>query len=540
VRVRLGAAGVALLALLAGCTSSSEPSAAVRRGPDEPPPGVLRVGIERPQSLDPAQARTPGELLVADQLFDSLTAYDPETLSIQPALAVKWQGSADQRRWDFTLRPGATFANFRTITSADVKYTLERIAKKGSSSPAAAQLETIAGFRAVNVEGRTENLSGITTPAPDVVRIELDQPLSSLPAVLGHPTFGIVPKESVTAESPGFAVQPVGSGPFLLQSRRDDLLHLVPAPGTSNVPLRAVDFHLEDDAGEAYEGFLAGRLDWTSVPPDRVEQVAESQGPSGPLSGKLGAGGSRPYLGELFYGFNLKNPKFADVRFRQAIVAAIDRDAIVRVVYGPSAKVLRGLIPEGVPGAQADACGDRCARNPDRARALLAEAFPAGKPVPDVQIDFDDDGTQRAVAQAIQANLQEVGIPAALRPHTYADYLRFAISGQQELFRLGWIGAYPTADAFLTPLFQTGVRDNITGFSSTPLDNTLKNGRAEGDEIKRIGAYQAAEKLVLDQMPIVPLAQFQFQSISSPRVSGLVVSGLGTFDATKVRVGSGR
>jgi ABC-type oligopeptide transport system substrate-binding subunit len=527
-RSRLGAAGVAFLAVLAGC--SGDHPAAVRRGPDEPPPGVLRVGIERPQSLDPAQARTPGELLVADQLFDGLTTYDPDTLAVQPALAVRWQASADQRKWDFTLRPGATFANGRALTSADVKYTLDRIAKKGSASPAAAQLEPVAGFRAVNVDAKTESLSGVTTPSPDVVHIELDQPMSSLAAVLGHPTFGVVPKESVTAESPGFAVQPVGSGPFLLQSRRDDLLHLVPSPGTSNLPLRAVDVTLEDDAGAAYDDFLAGRLDWTSVPPDRVEQVAERQG----------AAGSKPYLGELFYGFNLKNPKFADVRFRQAIVAAIDRDAIVRVVYGPSAKVLRGLIPDGVPGAQADACAERCARDPDKARALVAAAFPAGKAVPEIQIDFDEDGTQRAVAQAIQANLTDVGIPSALRPHTYADYLRFAISGQQELFRLGWIGAYPTADAFLTPLFQTGVRDNITGFSSTPLDNTLKNGRAEPDEAKRIGSYQAAERLILDQMPIVPLAQFQFQSVSSPRVSGLVVSGLGTFDATKVKVGSGR
>jgi oligopeptide transport system substrate-binding protein len=340
----------------------------------------------------------------------------------------------------------------------------------------------------------------------------------------------VVPQEAVTAQSPAFAEEPVGSGPFALQSRREDLLHLVPAPGTPDVPLRGLDVSLEDDAASAYEGFLAGRLDWTSVPPDRVEQAAERQGPAG----------SRPYLGELFYGFNLKNPKYADVRFRQAIVAAIDRDAIVRVVYGPSAKVLRGLIPEGVPGNQADACGDRCSHDGARAKALLGEAFAGGKPIPEVQIDFDDDGTQRAVAQAIQANLKEAGIPSALRPHTYADYLRFAISGQQELFRLGWIGAYPTADAFLTPLFLGGARDNITGFSSTPVDNTLKNARAQADDGNRTGAYQAAEKLVLDQMPIVPLAQFQFQSVSAPRVSGLVVSGLGTFDATKVRVGSGR
>ena len=154
-RLRLRAAGGAFLLLLAACSGGGEPSA-VRRGADEPAPGVLRVGIERPQSLDPAQARTRSELLVADQLFDGLTAYDPETLAVQPALASKWTSSADQRKWEFTLRPGATFANFRTINSADVKYSLERIAKRGSSSPASSQLETVTGFRALNVEAKGE------------------------------------------------------------------------------------------------------------------------------------------------------------------------------------------------------------------------------------------------------------------------------------------------------------------------------------------------------------------------------------------------
>jgi len=466
-------------------------------------------------------------------LFDGLTAYDPESSAILPSLASKWQGSADQKRWEFTLRQGAFFANGRPITAGDVKYSLDRIARKGSASPASAQLEMVTGFRALNVEGKGDGLTGVTTPSPDVIRIDLDQPLSSLPAVLGNPTFGVVPREAVDAapvegQSGGFAVQPVGSGPFMIQSRRDDFLHLVPSPGSTGMALRAVDITLETNATAAYEAFRAGRLDWTSVPPDQVAQVAGR-----------GQATAKPYMGELFYGFNLKNPKFADARFRRAIVAAIDREAIVRVVYGPSAKVLKGLIPEGVPGGQADACADRCSHDPARARALVAEAFP-GKPVPEVQIDFDDDGTQRAVAQAMQTNLKDAGIPSALRPHAYVEYLKFAVSGQQELFRLGWIGAYPTADAFLTPLFLSGARDNITGFTSPQVDGALKSGRAEPDEAKRIGSYQAAERLVLDQLPIMPLAQFQFQTVTSPRVTGLVMSGLGTFDAAKVGVRPGR
>jgi len=522
---------IAVLVLLAACSSAK--SSPVPQAVKELPPGVLRVGVERPQSLDPAQARSPSELLIADQLFDSLTSYDPASAAVQPSLAARWQGSADQKRWDFTLRPGAVFANGRPLTAVDVKYSLDRIAKKGSASAAASQLEMVTGFRTVNVDGKSDSLVGVTTPAPDVVRIDLDQPLSSLPAVLANPTFGVVPREAVEAapvegQSGGFAVQPIGSGPFMIQSRRDDLLHLVPSPGTANVALQAVDITLAADATAAYEAFRAGKLDWTSVPPDQVAQVAGRDQAT-----------AKPYLGELFYGFNLKNPKFSDVRFRRAIVAAIDRRAIVAVVYGPSAKVLNGLIPEGVPGGQADACGGGCSRDPARARALVAEAF-AGKAVPEVQIDFDEDATQRAVAQAMQANLKDVGIPAALRPHSYAEYLKFAVSGQQELFRLGWIGAAPTADAFLTPLFQSGTRDNITGFALPPVDTALKSGRSEPDEAKRTGSYQAAEKLVLDQLPIMPLAQFQFQTVTSPRVTGLAMSGLGTFDASKVGVGPGR
>src|SRR5438270_10887670 len=154
--LRSSAAALVVLAVAAAACSSSHSAAAVRRGADEPPIGVLRVGIERPQSLDPAQARTPGELLVADQLFDGLTSYDPDTLVVVPALASKWVSSADQRKWDFTIRPGATLASGRAVTPADVKFTLDRIAKKGSSSPAAAQLEAVTGFRAENVDGKTD------------------------------------------------------------------------------------------------------------------------------------------------------------------------------------------------------------------------------------------------------------------------------------------------------------------------------------------------------------------------------------------------
>jgi ABC-type transport system substrate-binding protein len=482
------------------------------------------VGIERPQSLDPAQARSPSELLVAEQLFDGLTAYDAATSAVVPATAESWTSSPDQTRWEFKLRSGATFANGRAITSADVKYSFERIARKGSSSPAAAQLDAVAGFKAFNFDGRAEELTGISTPSEGVVVIVLEQSQAALPAILGNPAFGIVPREAVEAPAPAFAEEPVGSGPFMVGGRTEDALHLVPAPGV-NVALRGIDLEVLTDATASYEAFLDGRLDWTAVPSDRVEQVAERHGRTA----------FRPYMGQLFYGFNLKNAKFADLRFREAIVKAIDRDAIVRAIYGAAAQRLDGLVPDGVPGYQPGACGERCGYDPDRARALVAEVF-GGQGVPEIAIDFDDTGTQKAVAEAMQANLLAAGIPVILRSHPFADYLKFAVSGGQEIFRLGWIGPYPTADAFLTPLFRSGLADNVTGFSSDGVDALLQAGRAESDEAKRTASYQEAEKLVLEQLPVIPLAQFAFHSLVSGRVTGLVMSGLGTFDATRVQV----
>jgi len=464
-------------------------------------------------------------LLVAEQLFDALTTYDPATSAVQPALARAWQASPDQRRWDFTLRGDARFANDRAVNSGDVKYSLERIARKGSSSPVAGLLEPVTGFRAFNIEGRAEGLAGVTTPAPDVVRIELDQPLSVLPAVLGYPAFGIVPREAVEAESPGFAVHPIGSGPFMIESRGEDVVRLVPSPG-STADVKAVDLRMEADVASSYAAFVDGRLDWTAVPADRVEQVAERQGKAG----------FRPYLGATFYAFNLKNPKFGDARFREAIVRAIDRNAIVRLVYGAAARGASGLVPEGVPGFQADACAPKCSFDPARARELLREAF-GDRAVPEVQIDFDDNPTQQSVARAVQTNLKEVGIPSGLRPKPFSDYVQFVrAGGDQEIFRLGSIGAYPSPDAFLTPLFQTGQRDNLTGFSAPAVDQLLRAGRAEPDEGRRLAAYQQAEKAILDQVPVFPLVQFEFHSMVSSRVDGLVVSGLGTFDAATVRL----
>ncbi|MDQ1403868.1 MAG: peptide/nickel transport system substrate-binding protein [Actinomycetota bacterium] len=487
--------------------------------------GVLRLGVATPASLDPAQARSIEETLLADQLFDGVTTYDPKTLLAVPALASGWTASADQKQFDFNIRADATFESGRHVVAADVKYTLERIAKKGSGSPAADLLELISGYKAV-ADGSTTILAGVTTPSPLVLRIQLDQPLSALPSLLASPLFGVVAGEAASAPHPKipFAQAPIdGSGPFVFKGKVGEVLHLARRPKGSAY-LAGIDVHQYKDVPAAYAAFRRGAVDWSRVPPDDVATA-------GPRYGRRLF---TPYVAELFYAFNVRSPKLSDARFRQAIVQAVDTSAIIRGVYQNTVLPIKNVVVKGVPGAQQDACRDHCAFNPDASRRLIREVFHG--PAPQIFLDFDEDEVQRAVASAISNDLKAVGITATLRPHSPNDYATFAASGNQEVFRLGWIAPYPSPDAFLAPLFANGSRSNLTGFSQPGVDKELALARSSANPLLQIQAYQRVENAVLALAPVLPIAQFQIQAVDRPTVHGLVPTPMASFDASKVWV----
>ncbi|HEV7864113.1 MAG TPA: ABC transporter substrate-binding protein, partial [Acidimicrobiia bacterium] len=432
------------LALLGALRSGGKKSAAGSIG------GVLQVGVVGLPSLDPADARDPKAVMVVDQLFDTLVRDDGE-LQPAPGLARSFEANPTQTAFTFHLAPGLHFDDGSPLTSADVKFTLERIARKGSDSPLVSQLEAVTGFAAfhaaaVQTGATAPGLSGIEAPDPVTVVVRLDRPFSSFPAVLGHPGFGIVPQAAVGRLGAGFKQTPVGSGPFRrVDSSAPGRLSLRRAAGHSpQARVDGIDFVDFKDVDAAYAAFQDGSVDVSPVPPARADDAAKS----------FGRRAMSPYIGLVFYGMNLKRPDLADPRFRQAIALAVDRKQIVDEVYQGSVALATGLVADGVPRRDGDACGDRCRHDPDRARALLAEAFPDGK-IPEVSIDHDDDPTQAAVAAVIKTDLDTVGIPSVVRPHPFAEYGKFLVSGQQELFRLGWIADYPSPDGFLTPLFSS-------------------------------------------------------------------------------------
>ncbi len=465
----------------------------------------MRVGITKPATLDPALATTPDELLVAGQLFRSLTAYDPKTLAPVPSIAASWKASADQRHWDFTLSPGVRFSDGRPVTAADVVASLQRVKADRTASPGAALLRSV---------------DTITAPSRDVVHIDLSASLAVLPSVLGSPNLAVLP-----AGTGVIPAQPVGSGPFLITSFSTSRLVLHAAP-RGNALVAGVEFDFYPDAAASYQAFVAGKLDWSRVPADQVS-AAEA---------RFGSGGVAPYLAELFYGFNVKSPALADSRFRQAIIKAVDRNAIISSVYHGSVLPLDN-IAVGIPGYHAPVCGQACRYDQAAARALLAAAF-AGRAPPVVMIDYDEDPTQEAVAKAIASDLTVVGIATMLRPKPLAAYQAFASSGQLQLFHLGWVAGYPSPEAFLGPLFGRGSPENLTQLSSDAVETALAKAAGEANGNQRFVDYAAAERAVLDQFPLIPIGQYETAAVISGRTRGVATLVTGSIDFSKVWLAS--
>jgi ABC-type transport system substrate-binding protein len=201
---------------------------------------------------------------------------------------------------------------------------------------------------------------------------------------------------------------------------------------------------------------------------------------------------------------------------------------------------LDGVVPSSVTtDPDKDPCGDLCLHDPGTARALVAEVFPDGN-VPTVELDFysdpgETDTTQQQMADAIKADLEAVGIPVTLAPKPFAEYRTFAVSGGAQVFSYGWVGLAPDPDAYLAPLFLSDSPDNVTGYNNPFVDVFIADART-GDPATRDQRYRDIEKLVMSNVPIVPLAELQTRVVVSGAVGGYQARINGTFDADAITI----
>ncbi|MDQ3958103.1 MAG: ABC transporter substrate-binding protein [Actinomycetota bacterium] len=550
-RSRALVAVLAAIVLAAACTDGDEagegPSSSARGSQDGTSPGadgsgggasptvpggftdeddVLTVASKEPATLDPMRIQDPGSVLVARQLFEGLTRWDPAQEKVLPATAESWTAADGGRTYTFRLRPGETFHDGSPVTARDFTFAFDRVAKKSNASDLAYTLERVEGFDQVNGLGESDHLSGLQAIDDLTLRIRLTEPFRGFPAVLTHPGLVPLPAPAVR-DYDAFLAAPVGNGPFRMAEPW--------APGAP-VILRAYDDALDPpeldgirfvpspDAAASWPLFVGEGLDVAEVPSGQFEAARRA----------FGDQGYRPFLAGYYFGLNLRSDQLDSITVRKAVSRAIDRREIATEVYKGNMELPRGIVPAGMPGFHENICLTLCRYSPEIARGLVRRIPPARRRI---SIQFNREDPHGQVARLVKEDLESVGLRVSVEGYGFPEYLRLLREGKQSAYRLGWIAEYPEADVFLSSLFESDSPDNHSGFASDRVDALLERAHRTASDQVRVQHYIEAEKAILRRLPVVPIGSFVTHWVAQPRVEDIEFDVMGGFDAARISLG---
>jgi len=484
---------------------------------------VLDVAIPEPFTLDPLRLQDPGAVLVARQLFEGLTAWDPVNEKVIPAAAESWKTLEGGSAFRFELRQGMTFHDGSPVTADDFVFAFDRIAQKRNGSELAYTLEHIEGFDDVNGRGTAKHLSGLKAVDDLTLVITLDRRFVEFPTVLTHPA--LVPLSSkVVRDVDKFLSEPIGNGPFQIAEpwSPGDQVVLRSFAGFYETPtLDGIRFLPFPDSATSWLKFVQGDLDVAEVPAGQIEAAAT----------EFGEAGFKPFLASYYFGLNLKSKQLKDRRLREAINRGIDRASIAERIYNGTMQAPRGIVPTGMPGFQENVCGELCDYSPEAAAALVEGLTKKNR---QVTLEYTEGEPHKTVAKVVKQNLSAIGLDVTVKPYAFPKFLSRLRKNEHSMYRLGWIAEYPTPDVFLGSLFESDSPDNHSGFASTKVDKLLEEARSERSDGRRLQLYIEAEKAILKEIPIVPIGSFVSHWAAQKDVVGIGFDVTGGFDAVNV------
>ena len=491
--------------------------------PDEG--GVLKLLGSDPPTLDPHQTGDVTSSRYILEVFGGLLTIDP-SLQIVSDLAEDWAIDADGMGYTFNLNPDARFHDGRRVTAEDFKYSIERAADPATEAPGAdTYIGDIVGV-SEKLNGEADSVSGVSVLDESTLRIELDAPKPYILAKLTYPASFVVDRSNVETGREWIKT-PNGTGPFtlaeyepgvLMRLERFDDYHLGPAH------IDAVEFNLA--GGDGLLMYENDEIHWGRAGLALIEAL---QDPAHPLRDDLHLG--PPDFDVAYIGMNSQEPPFDDVKVRQALNYAIDRETLATVllsgVVAPTSKIL----PPGFPAYNPQLEG--YPYDPEKARQLLAESKYGSdtSTYPRIVITFPGSfgSPLSPLYEAILATWEEqLGIQMDIQQTEWATYLQDLRERRFQIFGgLGWVADYLDAENFLDILFHSESDNNNTGFSNSELDDILERARVEQDEQARIALYNEAEQLIIEQAPWAPLYHSNGDSyIIKPYVKGLPLTPL--------------
>lgn len=430
-----------------------------------------------PTSLDPQRAIEGYSFMVTNQIYDTLVRLG-EGGTIEPALAVAWD-RPEPTVLRLELRQGVRFHDGRPLDAAAVVASLRRLMDPTTGARGAFLLEAVDHMRVVDAH----TLDLVTDP-----------PHVPLLSNLTFPATAIVPPD--TGAELGRA--PIGTGPFRFAGWREGVEVELVAHDThwGGAPaLAGVTFRVIADVSAQEIAFRGGDLDLIhDLTPDAVERLTDLPGV---------AVVRYPSERTSYLEFNTRHPDLSDVRVRRALAHAVDTDLIVDALFGGLALPPTGPLAPLVRYALTDP--DPYPYDPERARALLREARVEGL---SLTLDLTNDGgMEELVAQYVQSALAEIGVEVELRRSDFPTMWELLASDDAQL-SIGFWGSDTLDPDFMLGAALHGREiggNNTSRYANPSFDALLERGATTADAAERAAIYAEAQRLVLFDLPMLPL-----------------------------------
>lgn len=488
---------------------------------------VLRRGNGgEPTTLDPHRTDGRIESNILRDLFEGLVTTGPDG-RILPGVAESWQIGDDGMNYTFRLRADAKWSNGDSITAADFVFSLRRAIGLEVGRDAGASIAVIRKADTIIAGQAPIDQLGVDAPDPLTVHIALRNPAPYFLALMASDNKAL-PVHRSTIEKYGddwakpgrlvsngaYQLAEWSTGKPVVLTRNPNFHH------AAEIKIDKVLFYPIADAFDELKQFQAGMLDVTNeVPQQQVKWISLTQ----PREFW-----NRPYIATYYYALNLTTEPFrGNLKLRQALAMAVNRDALVNKITRAGESPAYGLVPPAVQNYHHQSMAFASlpmAQSLEKARRLFAEAgYSPAMPLT-LEILYNTSENNTLVANAVISMWKEAfgkGIVVNTVATDRTEYLRRRSQRAFQVVRAAWIGDFGDPTVFLNLLRSTAQPPrNDSGFKNAKYDELLVKASETNDVSERAELLQQAEKLMLEEIPIIPLYHYATKSLVSQRVKG--------------------
>jgi len=488
-----------------------------------PAGNVFRYPIKTsPTTFDPALVQDGDTIDVLQQVFEGLVQWSPKN-TIVPCLAEKWDVSPDGLTYTFHLRPGVKFQDGSPVTASDVLYSMRRCLDPKLLSPVALNyLGDIKGAKELS-SGKAAELSGVKVVNPSTVAITITKPKAYWIDTLTYPTAYVVSQAEARPGVPLTAdddEKGAGTGAFKLTAYVPDSKVTLAANSAywGGAPrLVGIERPVIIDAGTRHDEYVRGDVDMLQFEsPGDLDN--DSKDPALKDQVKLFKRASTYYLGLNQKAF----PAFADVRVRQALAYATDKQKIVQVVFAGKRDAAQDILAEGIPGFDPKFQG--LPYDPAKAKALLAAAGHAnGAGIPPIPLAYrqGQPELEKTVVLIQQMWSDNLGIQVKPQVTEWSAMLDREDKNALECYHIRWAADYLDPQDYYSVLLRSNGPENHVVYSNPKYDALCDAADVSQNPAQRAALYRQAARIAADEVPMIPLYYQQDVELIKPYVSGL-------------------